>query len=421
VSSILTGRSPSENRVFIGKNGLNRVHFWLTHSNRYFSKIHRFDLKSGNQWATMRPMRTSKPRPYRDEKRPHLKFVVNFKRNGKRARSFFESKKVAQTFAQLKNNERAIGDTEGAKQLAAFGKTIADAIEFYLPHLKASNRTCTFAELVAELLPAKAADGASAVYLKTLKCRLGQFANSFGEKLVSEIQVHEIDEWLRGLKVSPVSRNNSRRVLRTAFSFAVKRNYCVDNTAAKTAKAKEIEGTVGILSVPDTARLLEAADTELVPFIAIGAFAGLRRAELERLDWSDVDLEQSLIEVKAVKAKSARRRLVKILPNLAKWLAPYVAHRGMVAPGHIRGQFEATRAAAGITEWPSNALRHSFASYHLAHFNNAAALALELGHTSSNLVFQHYRQLVKPKDAEKYWNLVPTAGGAKKVVAFAAQ
>jgi integrase len=366
-------------------------------------------------------MRTSKVRPYHDEKRPKLKFVVNFKQNGKRARSFFESKKVAQTFAQLKNNERAIGETEGAKQLAAFGKTVADAIEFYLPHLKASNRTCTFAELVAELLPAKAADGGSADYLTDLKCRLGQFSENFGERLVSEIQAHEIDRWLRDLNVSPVTRNNSRRVLCTAFSFALAHNYCVENPAAKTAKAKEIEGTVGILSVAETARLLEAADAELVPFIAIGAFAGLRRAEIERLDWSEVDLETGLIEVKAVKAKSARRRFVKIRPNLAKWLAPYAAHRGMVASGQIRRQFEATRAAAGIKQWPSNALRHSFASYHLAHFNDAAALALELGHTDAGLVFQHYRQIVKPKEAHRYWEIMPSDVGAKKVVAFAAQ
>ena len=31
------------------------------------------------------------------------------------------------------------------------------------------------------------------------------------------------------------------------------------------------------------------------------------------------------------------------------------------------------RDAAGIEEWPHNALRHSFASYHLARFNDAAA------------------------------------------------
>ena len=76
------------------------------------------------------------------------------------------------------------------------------------------------------------------------------------------------------------------------------------------------------------------------------------------------------------------------------------------------------REAAGIREWPQNALRHSFASYHLAHFNDAALLALELGHTNSNLVFQHYRQLVKPKQAERYWKIAPAVGG-KKVVQFA--
>ena len=349
-------------------------------------------------------MRTSRARPYHDKRRPNLKFVVNFKQNGRRARSFFESKKAAETFAQLKNNELLIGETAGAKQLAAFGKTIADAIEFYLPHLQASNRTCTFRELFNELLPAKKADGASEPYLTDLRCRLGQFSNSFGDRLVSEITSGEIDDWLRDLDVSPVTRNNSRRVLRTAFSFAVARNYCVGNPAAKTAKAKEIEGTIGILTVAETARLLEAADVELIPFIAIGAFAGLRRAELERLDWSEVDLESGLITVQAVKAKSARRRFVKIRPNLATWLAPYAARRGAVTPANCRKLLEATRAAAGIKHWPSNALRHSFASYQLAHFKDAAALALELGHTDAGLVFQHYREIVKPKEAERYWN-----------------
>ena len=37
------------------------------------------------------------------------------------------------------------------------------------------------------------------------------------------------------------------------------------------------------------------------------------------------------------------------------------------------------RKAAGIVQWPQNALRHGFASYHLAHFNDAALLALGVG------------------------------------------
>jgi hypothetical protein len=36
--------------------------------------------------------------------------------------------------------------------------------------------------------------------------------------------------------------------------------------------------------------------------------------------------------------------------------------------------------------WPHDALRHSYASYHLAKSQNAPALALELGHQSNTLI-----------------------------------
>jgi integrase len=204
-----------------------------------------------------------------------------------------------------------------------------------------------------------------------------------------------------------------------AFNFALARGYCIDNPAFQSAKAKEIASAVGILTVEETARLLETAQPELVPYIAIGAFAGLRRAELERLDWQEVDLQSGLIEVTASKAKSARRRFVRIQPNLLRWLRPHSQLSGNVTPPGYRELLDIAREAAGITEWPQNALRHSFASYHLARFNDAALLALELGHTNSNLVFQHYRQVVKPRQAERYWKLAPIVRGARKVVHFA--
>ena len=51
---------------------------------------------------------------------------------------------------------------------------------------------------------------------------------------------------------------------------------------------------------------------DVVPMLAIGAFAGLREAEIRRLDYSEVDLARGHIEVKAAKAKSAERRIVPI-------------------------------------------------------------------------------------------------------------
>ena len=67
--------------------------------------------------------------------------------------------------------------------------------------------------------------------------------------------------------------------------------------------AKERSGEIEILTVAQTARLLESASAETLPYWAIGAFAGLRSAEIERLDWREVDFESGLIEVKASKSR----------------------------------------------------------------------------------------------------------------------
>jgi integrase len=367
-------------------------------------------------------------------------WCVTWPKIGKgRNRQFFKDKAEAQTVLEKKLIEQENFGTAGlsfndrqraeylecAEKLQPFGVTIRDAVNFYVPYLHAAKRTCSATELVNELLEVKEADGASERYLSDLRSRLTQFSESFDGKAVAEITPLQVDEWLRSLsdkqtgkRLAPVTRNNFRRVLIVAFNFAKSRSYCVRNPAEQSAKAKVIESAVGILTVEQTARLLERAAPELLPYVAIGAFAGLRRAELERLEWQEVDLQSNLIEVTASKAKSARRRFVRIQPNLVRWLQPYGQLSGNVTPPNYRELLETARGAAGIEEWPQNALRHSFASYHLARFNDAAALALELGHTNSNLVFQHYRQLVKPKQAEQYWKIAPAVTG-KKVIQFA--
>ncbi len=55
----------------------------------------------------------------------------------------------------------------------------------------------------------------------------------------------------------------------------------------------------------------------------------LREAEIKRLAWAEIDLRRRFIEVKA-KAKSARRRIVEMQPNLHEWLRPYAGMTGAV-------------------------------------------------------------------------------------------
>jgi integrase len=155
----------------------------------------------------------------------------------------------------------------------------------------------------------------------------------------------------------------------------------------------------------------------VLPMLAIGAFAGVRDAEIKRLDWHEIDLARGHIEIKAAKAKSARRRIIPIQPNLAGWLRPYAGRSGRVVPVGARRKLDRVREEAGLSRWPKNGLRHSFASYRLAAIHDAPRVAAELGHTSPQMLYSTYWELVLPEEAERYWKTAPEAE-AEKVVAF---
>jgi len=61
-----------------------------------------------------------------------------------------------------------------------------------------------------------------------------------------------------------------------------------------------------------------------------------------------------------------------------------------------------------VTEfkWKHTALRHSFISYRVAQTQNVAQVALEAGN-SPQMIFRHYRELVRPADAEKWFSITP--------------
>ena len=162
------------------------------------------------------------------------------------------------------------------------------------------------------------------------------------------------------------------------------------------------------------------AEERFVAYLAIGGFAGLRHAELMRLDWSDVKLAQSTIVVCAKAAKTAQRRTVLIQPNLQKWLAPLARLSGALFKGDGSRFLHHVTAVARACEfpWPHNGLRHSFASYRMAQCKNAAEVALEMGN-SPQMIFRHYRELVSPQDAGKWWTIEPARD--EKIVSIRAR
>ena len=79
-------------------------------------------------------------------------------------------------------------------------------------------------------------------------------------------------------------------------------------------------------------------------------------------------------------------------------------HRGEVPPGAVASSIEGWPAFA----WKHNALRHSFISYRVADIQNVAQVALEAGN-SPQMIFKHYRELVRPAEAKAWFAISPNA------------
>ena len=137
----------------------------------------------------------------------------------------------------------------------------------------------------------------------------------------------------------------------------------------------------------------------------LGGFAGLRHAEITRLDWQDINLEEKIVHVSAAKAKTGSRRIVPLCDNAIAWLTPYRETKARVCPD------DETRNAREICrklkiEWPKNGLRHSYGSYRLAQVKSAPQVALEMGN-SPQMVFAHYRQVVTETEAIAWFAISP--------------
>jgi integrase len=299
------------------------------------------------------------------------------------------------------------------------GVPLRDAARFYVRHHGGVKRK-PVADAVASMIAAKTQKGVSNVYLIDLRYRLGAFSNAFHCDL-SSITPDDVAAFFDGLTLSPRSYNNYLRTLRTFFSFAQRHGWLSKEVdlLARVEKRSETRAPVDIFTPALLSAILSHASPAISPCIALGAFAGLRSAEIMRLDWRDIERHQGFIEVAAHKAKTATRRIVPITDNLVRWLETAPRSGELVWPFSKDRFFKEMHDAAeeaGIT-WKQNVLRHSFISYRLAILQDVNRVALEAGNSPA-MIFRHYRELTTPGQAGTWFAIAPDA--ATNVVALSA-
>jgi len=378
---------------------------------------------------------------YRQENHGLPRFFVTFYCNGERVRRSFsdpeEAKKEARRVANkimrglshandLSPEERldflnatkvlektGIGLLAAAREFADChemlgGKSLTGAIRDYVERNKGVQAGVTVPAAAAEFLAAKEQDGASPRYMSQLRSDVNRFAAAFTGTIL-HVKSHQIDEWLRQLGGAPRTRNSTHTSIRTFFSWAKSRSYLPKNDATEAEavpKVKTGDTETEIFTPAQMRAVLAAATPEMVPFIALGAFAGLRAAEIVRIDWSAIDLKRRIITIRAGQAKTASRRIVPVSANLAEWLRPHAAHGPVVPDKEIYRKVTALARRLEIP-WPHNVLRHSYISYRIALVKNAQEVALEAGNSPA-IIFKHYRELATEADAEAWFAIQPT-------------
>jgi len=371
-------------------------------------------------------------RPYRSRGRPRLKYVGIERSTGKKR--FFESHRESKRWAHVRNTQAGRHGTEaaisaelaavarrGERELEQYGEGLVEAIACRLAFHQQRARSCAIDQLFAELAESKRSAGCSAIRVSFIKLggrRLAEFAEKRGLKLVSDFSDTDIREFLDGLlSSSPCTWNNNRELISTAFNYAKKRGYISENVVKKIDPRKIVRKPIEYFEPNEAAKLLAACTSNILPGAALQLFAGLRKEEVVKLNWSDVHLWNKpkqdklgnyygVVNIPAAVAKDRDRRPIKIRTNLAAWLLPFAKPNSRVVTDYNRGLTKACKRAGILRK--RNALRHSYATYHCAYFNDPNRLMWDMGHESLSITAKHYLNFgVSDEDAAAYWQIAP--------------
>jgi integrase len=300
-------------------------------------------------------------------------------------------------------------------RLAGAGASISEAVEFFMRHGTLVKRPVLVGELVESFLWAKVEAGKSKRTLETYRGTLRSLARACPLTMAHELTAAQVQAWLSGQGWSGRTQNGALGHFRSLYAWgreAGQGHVAIDPSEGFAVKVESCE-EIGTLTVDQCERMLRQGlqVPRMMPYVVLGMFGGLRRAEIERLTWDAINLEERTVVVGAKISKTRQRRVVDLTGNAVAWIkAAGEGVRGRtdrVAPANLKEKWPEFWPRCGLAVWPNNGLRHTFASMHYAMWQDEAKLQAQMGHESANMLHQHYRALKTRREAERFWALTP--------------
>ncbi len=289
------------------------------------------------------------------------------------------------------------------------GVEIGDVVSYYRLFNKVTERI-TVGEALDRFLHRKSRSNLRPATLADYTSRLNPLRDELNEAQVDFVSLRDLEEIIDDHDWKPKTKNNYRNRWFTFFEWCKKHELANENPAANIDILPLDQVRVIPYTPEECAKYLRAAE-KLAPhwigFLALGFFAGIRSAELERLTWDRI--YEDTIDLWPQETKNRRQRIITISENLKIWLRKYRSTGPVVKgqPWEYEVRLKPKIAElAGVRKPTRNIARKSFASYHFALHRSSGTTALEMG-TSESLVLSTYRGLVSEKDGERYFGILP--------------
>jgi len=261
--------------------------------------------------------------------------------------------------------------------------------------------------VVDELLSAKLVSGRRERYVKGLGLYLRQFIKGREMEAITQFTVTHIEAWfLMRNEIGSTRASNIGR-LSALFSFAKRRGYVNENPCDRLEKMMIDFKPPIIFTVDQCKKMLVFArenTPRFIPWLTLALFGGIRPSECDALKWPDVNLETGMVTVSAAASKVRRRRIVTLCPAAIAWLK--LGGDLPLPPITRRRAVRKLRDFLELKNWPQDVLRHTAASYQIAHTGDLQRTALELGNSPS-ILLRHYRELVSIEEARRFYELNP--------------
>ncbi|MGD0921670.1 MAG: site-specific integrase [Terriglobia bacterium] len=206
-----------------------------------------------------------------------------------------------------------------------------------------------------------------------------------GRYRLNEISAYTVEKFKQkrldaGLKKSSINREVG--LVKSMLSTAVKWEL-VETNGARDAKLFKLDGppVERVLSYEEEAKLLQACDhpelhflaPHLKPIILVAVYTGLRRGEILRLRWADIDLDNGILIVRKSKTRAGQGRVMYVnavlRATLQQWREEVEGEWVFPSPknskehvGDIKHSFCRAVKIAEIPHITFHQLRHTFCS-----------------------------------------------------------